>query len=179
MPLEILTGVAAGGIAGAITCARHVLKTLIQTELDPEIVEAAKQTKKERMEKKAVGRSPASVAAAATASTSASQQAKRPSTSNTNQNSRQQKQPISTSSPSTTLKRHGHVSLDTESVIKALRIIYKSEGLAGWFRGVGPRFVWTGLQSGTMLVVYQNLLKWFDNHPLIRDEDVDGLRGVH
>ena len=49
--------------------------------------------------------------------------------------------------------------LDTDSVIAGLRIIYKAEGISGWFRGVGPRFVWTSVQSGTMLVLYQYLLK--------------------
>ena len=41
-------------------------------------------------------------------------------------------------------------------------MIYQSEGLAGWFRGVGPRGVWTSIQTGTMLVTYQYLLKQFE-----------------
>lgn len=49
--------------------------------------------------------------------------------------------------------------LDTSSVLTGLRLIYQTEGMAGWFRGVGPRFVWTSVQSGTMLVLYQYLLK--------------------
>lgn len=49
--------------------------------------------------------------------------------------------------------------LDTSSVFTGLRRIYKTEGLTGCFRGVGPRFVWTSVQSGTMLVLYQYLLK--------------------
>ena len=49
--------------------------------------------------------------------------------------------------------------LGTSSVLTGLKFIYKTEGLAGWFRGVGPRFVWTSVQSGTMLVLYQYLLK--------------------
>jgi Mitochondrial carrier protein len=49
--------------------------------------------------------------------------------------------------------------LDTSSVFTGLRLIYKTEGVGGWFRGVGPRFVWTSVQSGTMLVLYQYLLK--------------------
>ena len=63
------------------------------------------------------------------------------------------------------------MSLDTESVMKALRIIYRTEGIGGWFRGVGPRGVWTSVQSGTMLVMYQTLLKWFDDHPLVDMDD--------
>lgn len=50
-------------------------------------------------------------------------------------------------------------TIDTSSVFTGLRLIYKTEGVAGWFRGVGPRFVWTSVQSGTMLVLYQYFLK--------------------
>ena len=63
------------------------------------------------------------------------------------------------------------VSLDTESVMKALKIIYRTEGVAGWFRGVGPRGVWTSVQSGTMLVMYQTLLKWFEDNPVSKSLD--------
>ncbi|KAL4792811.1 mitochondrial carrier domain-containing protein [Aspergillus venezuelensis] len=52
--------------------------------------------------------------------------------------------------------------LDTSSFFTALKLIYKTEGVAGWFRGVGPRGVWTSIQSGTMLVLYQYLLKQFE-----------------
>jgi hypothetical protein len=58
--------------------------------------------------------------------------------------------------------------LDTSSVITGLKLIYKTEGVAGWFRGVGPRFVWTSVQSGTMLVLYQYLLKQMEK---IRQKD--------
>ena len=168
LSLEIFTGFSAGGVAGVLTCPMDVVKTRIQTELDPEVVAAARQKKKEKQEKKAASKS----GKKATTGT----QMQRP-TPLPVQLPQQQRHPISTSSPSTTLKRHGHVSLDTESVMKALRIIYRTEGLAGWFRGVGPRFVWTGMQSGTMLVVYQKLLKWFELHPLF-DDGNEGLRGV-
>jgi len=50
-------------------------------------------------------------------------------------------------------------TLDTSSVLTGLKLIYQTEGVPGWFRGVGPRFVWTSVQSGTMLVLYQYLLK--------------------
>ncbi|KAI9739263.1 MAG: hypothetical protein M1834_007476 [Cirrosporium novae-zelandiae] len=50
-------------------------------------------------------------------------------------------------------------TLSTSSVFTGLKLIYQTEGIAGWFRGVGPRFVWTSVQSGTMLVLYQILLK--------------------
>lgn len=54
-------------------------------------------------------------------------------------------------------------TLDTSSILEGLRVIYKTEGLAGWFRGVGPRAVWTGVQTGTMLVMYQYLLKYMES----------------
>ena len=155
LPLEIFTGFSAGGIAGAVTCPMDVVKTRIQTELDPDVAAAAKQKRQEKKERKAAARS-----GGKTASTQRPAVPAVPIP-------QQQRHSISTSSPSTTLKRHGHVSLDTESVMKALRIIYRTEGLAGWFRGVGPRFVWTGMQSGTMLVVYQKLLRWFELHPIV------------
>jgi hypothetical protein len=53
-------------------------------------------------------------------------------------------------------------TLDTSSVMVGLKLIYKTEGIPGLFRGVGPRFVWTSVQSGTMLVMYQYLLKQFE-----------------
>jgi hypothetical protein len=56
-------------------------------------------------------------------------------------------------------------------VMKALKIIYRTEGVAGWFRGVGPRGVWTSVQSGTMLVMYQTLLKWFEDNPVSKSLD--------
>jgi hypothetical protein len=49
------------------------------------------------------------------------------------------------------------MNLDTSSLFKGLKLIYKTEGIGGWFRGVGPRFVWTSVQSGCMLVLYQSI----------------------
>lgn len=164
--LEVLTGASAGGMAGVITCPMDVVKTRIQTELDPEVVEAARQKRQERKQQKRKAAAPSNMVPPQRPSAAASSPAN------------PQRQPISTSSPSTTLKRHGQVSLDTESVIKALRIIYKTEGLAGWFRGVGPRAVWTGMQSGTMLLVYQRLLRYFELNPLVGG-DKEGVRGYH
>lgn len=160
LPLEILTGASAGGMAGVLTCPMDVVKTRIQTELDPEIIAQARGK-----------------AAAAAAGKSVSQQHPTTATSSPRPTKSSVKQPnirgqsISTSGASTALKQHGQVSLDTESVMKALKIIYRTEGVAGWFRGVGPRGVWTSVQSGTMLVMYQTLLKWFDENPISSLDD--------
>lgn len=71
----------------------------------------------------------------------------------------EQRRGISTTSPSTTPPKVGAMKLKTQSVWSGLALIYRSEGLQGWFRGVGPRAVWTSVQSSVMLVVYQSLLK--------------------
>lgn len=150
--LEIFTGASAGGMAGVITCPLDVVKTRIQTELDPEVAATAAKKRKGGS-----GTSPLPTQQnasqhrpLATTSTPASQSSR----------------PISTSGPGTSLKQHGQVALGTESVLKALRIIYQTDGVMGWFRGVGPRAVWTSVQSGTMLVLYQMLLKSFEGRPV-------------
>jgi len=83
----------------------------------------------------------------------------------------QQRRHISTSSPSTSVRKPGSVNLDTSSVITGLKLLYRTEGIAGWFRGVGPRAVWTSVQSGTMLVLYQALLRQMEVHPPFGESD--------
>ncbi|KAI4635720.1 uncharacterized protein J4E87_000675 [Alternaria ethzedia] len=151
LPLEIATAATAGGMAGVITTPLDVVKTRIQTQHNGPSPTSPPPPK-----------APLSPAAASKHSTP-SQTTKTKST---------QSRPISTSSPSTTLKAHGAATLDTSSVMTGLRIIYKTEGIAGWFRGVGPRAVWTSVQSGTMLVLYQTLLRYFEQHPLSGGGDV-------
>ncbi|KAI4927245.1 uncharacterized protein J4E92_006412 [Alternaria infectoria] len=145
LPLEIATAATAGGMAGVITTPLDVVKTRIQTQHN--------------------GPSPASPPASK-APLSPAATSKHSTPSQTTKTKSTQSRPISTSSPSTTLKAHGAATLDTSSVMTGLRIIYKTEGIAGWFRGVGPRAVWTSVQSGTMLVLYQTLLRYFEQHPL-------------
>lgn len=166
LPLEILTGASAGGMAGVLTCPMDVVKTRIQTELDPEVVAKAR------------GKSPTSSKTEGTLARTMTPPTHRKHRSTPASASPTQRRPISTSGPGTALKHHGLVPLDTESVYKALKIIYRTEGFAGWFRGVGPRGVWTSIQSGTMLVVYQKLLRWFDANPLVKVDPEDGLRGI-
>lgn len=146
-------------MAGVITCPLDVVKTRIQTQLDPALVAAANAAKS------------SSSAAAGPAQKSTQH---RP-TGQSTRTGKDAKRPISTSGPSTALRHHGSVQLETESVVAGLKVIYKHEGLAGLFRGVGPRAVWTSVQSGTMLVMYQVLLKWLDAHPLVKRGNDDGL----
>lgn len=35
---------------------------------------------------------------------------------------------------------------------------YKNQGLAGLYRGIGPRVFWTSLQSAVMFVIYEQIL---------------------
>ena len=162
LALEILTGASAGGLAGVLTCPMDVVKTRIQTELDPEVVAKARETAAS-MATKATGTS---------ASSSSTMQTKHRPAATSPSSTSTQRRAISTSGPGTALKHHGLVPLNTESVYKALQIIYRTEGFAGWFRGVGPRGVWTSIQSGTMLVAYQKLLRWFDANPLVNNVDL-------
>ncbi|CAO2653435.1 Nn.00g028460.m01.CDS01 [Neocucurbitaria sp. VM-36] len=151
LPLEIATAASAGGMAGVITTPLDVVKTRIQTQHNDVPGTSTSSAK-------------APLSPVSSSKHSTSQAPAKPSHS--------QIRPISTSSPSTTLKAHGAVMLDTSSVMTGLKIIYKTEGIAGWFRGVGPRFVWTSVQSGTMLVLYQTLLRYFEQNPLVNVDDV-------
>lgn len=148
--LEIATAASAGGAAGVITTPLDVVKTRIQTQ------QAEPTTTSKSHAKSAI--SPVS-------------SSKHSATSKATSTHISQTRPISTSSPSTTLRAHGAATLDTSSVYTGLKIIYKTEGIAGWFRGVGPRFVWTSVQSSTMLVLYQTLLRHFEQHPLVNMDE--------
>ncbi|KAH8725564.1 mitochondrial carrier protein [Phaeosphaeriaceae sp. PMI808] len=151
LPLEIATAASAGGLAGVITTPLDVVKTRIQTQHN-DIPSGSTNAPK------------ALLSPGASSKHSAPTKTKKPLPS--------QNRPISTSSPSTTLKAHGAAMLDTSSVTTGLKIIYKTEGMPGWFRGVGPRAVWTSVQSGTMLVLYQTLLRYFEQNPLVNVNDV-------
>ncbi|KAJ5992866.1 Mitochondrial carrier protein [Penicillium sp. IBT 35674x] len=139
--LEILTAATAGGMAGVITCPLDVVKTRIQTQQNPP-------------------QNPSGSSGAKHTGDHAPKESPRPhAPGSPHSSSKAHSRPISTSSPSTSVAPPGAPRLDTSSVFTGLKMIYRREGLAGWFRGVGPRGVWTSIQSGTMLVMYQYLLK--------------------
>ena len=152
MGLEVLTASSAGGIAGVITCPLDVVKTRIQTQVNPDQVAPTSTS----VHSTNLQQQPALPAAQPlpVGSVGASPN----------------KRFISTSSPGTSVPKPGSVKLDTSSVVTGLRLIYRTEGLAGCFRGVGPRFVWTSVQSGTMLVLYQMLLRQMEASSLFADE---------
>ena len=144
--LEILTATTAGGVAGVMTCPLDVVKTRIQTQLNPH--QATPFALPARSSNLSRYRS-------LTAEPIRASYLKRF---------------ISTSSPSTTVPKPGSIQLDTSSIVTGLKIIYKTEGIAGCFRGVGPRFVWTSVQSGTMLVLYQMLLQQMEAYQIFGSE---------
>lgn len=152
--LEIATASSAGGLAGVITCPLDVVKTRIQTQINPpELTSPSADVTKVQPQPVKLGLP----------------QTTRPGQTHLMETSPSRRS-ISTSSPSTTLRKPDAVTLDTSSVMTGLKLIYRTEGIVGLFRGVGPRFVWTSVQSGTMLVLYQALLRRMAVHPWLNEE---------
>jgi hypothetical protein len=149
--LELITGAAAGGLAGVITCPLDVVKTRIQTQVNGPLSSLTTKPVQGL-------RSSAPLKVPQSSTPKPVLKSEIPHAPNVLGPS-QQTRTISTSSPSTHTPRPGCINLDTSSVLTGLKLIYKTEGIAGWFRGVGPRCVWTSVQSGCMLFLYQTILK--------------------
>lgn len=128
--LELLTGAAAGGLAGTLTTPLDVIKTRIQTQNPSSIP-------------------PPSSSHTTSPSSNVHSKVKNPTTINTK----------NYTIPSTAQP----AILNTSSIFRGLFIVYKTEGIVGLFSGVGPRFVWTSVQSSIMLLLYQVALRTLDN----------------
>ncbi|BDD59208.1 hypothetical protein MPDQ_000164 [Monascus purpureus] len=148
--LEIFTAATAGGLAGVISCPLDVVKTRIQTQQNP----VASSSPSTSPSVPSIGKGEHTLGG----ENQNPRQHHNPSSTSPS-NVRTHARPISTSSPSTSVRPPGTPRLDTSSVFTGLKLLYQAEGIAGWFRGVGPRGVWTSIQSGTMLVLYQYLLR--------------------
>ncbi|CAK7274230.1 hypothetical protein SEPCBS119000_006064 [Sporothrix epigloea] len=156
LPLDFVTGAGAGGLAGAMTCPLDVVKTRLQTQVRADIpggtnVPVPGTTSSFSSNLKANNNPPDLPNKHASEASGSTKPAA--------QNQTPQKRLISTSSPSTHTPRPGAVNLETSSVFTGLKFIYQTEGIGGWFRGVGPRVVWTSIQSGCMLLLYQTILR--------------------
>ena len=152
--LELATAASAGGVAGVMTCPLDVVKTRIQTQINPPETVTPTNGDIKIHPQPAIPSRMENVSSPRTAHKSI-------------QSSRQF---LSTSSPNTSTRKPDAVKLDTSSVMTGLRLVYKTEGIMGLFRGVGPRAVWTSVQSGTMLVCYQELLKRMGASPWLNGE---------
>ena len=159
--LEIATAASAGGMAGVITCPLDVVKTRIQTQINPP--ETAPPPIKPEIRQHE----------AKTSTTRSTNRVPEASHAPQHRQASPQRRAISTSSPNTSLRKADAIKLDTSSVMTGLRLIYNTEGVVGLFRGVGPRFVWTSVQSGTMLVLYQALLRQLAVHPWLNNDGQD------
>lgn len=143
---EIATGGLAGGLAGVITCPLDVVKTRLQTQVrtsDTPPVTA------KVVESKVDGKGHGLRGFHTTA-----------------------EKPVVTSSPSTAKPAINAVGLHTNSTLKGLVMIYRGEGFRGLFSGVVPRAVWTSVQSGVMLLLYQTLLKEMAKMSRKREEEM-------
>lgn len=147
LSLEAATAASAGGLAGVMTCPLDVVKTRIQTQINPSETVTLSRGATKTYPQPAMTSRTETIGSPRTVHSPSPQASSR-------------RGLISSSSPRTSMPKPDAIKLDTSSVVTGLRLIYKTEGVIGLFRGVGPRGVWTSVQSGTMLVCYQEILKW-------------------
>lgn len=153
LPSEILTGAAAGGIAGILTTPLDVFKTRLQTQ-NPS---SSMTVNSPAIDFKSTFPNTASgiIAGASSSSSSSSPNTTLDSTGTTKSAFQKNQRKNYTIIPTTARP----AILNTSSVIKGLYIVYKTEGVRGLFSGVQPRFIWTSIQSSIMLLLYQQTLK--------------------
>ncbi|TGZ77675.1 mitochondrial carrier [Ascodesmis nigricans] len=152
VPAEIVTGAMAGMLAGVITCPLDVVKTRLQTAVRTDAAPSVAS----------LSSIPAATSPATTPAVQLQQKRGFHCTATTS---------VAPGSPDTTRPVRGAVGLQTDSVFRGLLWIYRSEGIKGCFAGVVPRGVWTSVQSGVMLLLYQTLLKSFDNAKKRKEEE--------
>ncbi len=141
--MELLTGSAAGGLAGTLTTPLDVIKTRVQTQkkVSPSSLSSIRSGG-------TLNNQPIAMSAQSIVNQPSSAISKAPNPSGI------KKYTI----PSTAQPAY----INTSSTIKGLNLIYKTEGIYGLFSGVGPRFVWTSIQSSIMLFLYQYSLTFLD-----------------
>lgn len=69
---------------------------------------------------------------------------------------------IQTQNPSNVSQGTKPLILSSNSIYRGLYAVGKTEGVVGLFSGVGPRFIWTSVQSSIMLLLYQVSLRTLD-----------------
>lgn len=130
--VDMITGSLAGGIAGAITTPLDVMKTLLQTQQ----TSSAKTPVKKKHS--TTSQAPSSTSTTNTVGSAATTTVPT-------------KAAIEAAQAQTPVKHYS-------GIIDGMVWNYKNQGMAGLFRGLGPRVFWTSLQSAIMFVVYEQVL---------------------
>ncbi|KAK9385209.1 mitochondrial carrier domain-containing protein [Lipomyces mesembrius] len=158
---ELLTGAAAGGLAGVITTPMDVIKTRIQTQLDNEMAAAAAPAIEKVRHSSSGGIKPGLTPSSSTKGSTVKFSVARIQNIHTSASTFKPATNLAPSTPPLTTAKE-IVKIKSDSMLQALRTVHKAEGMNGLFAGVGPRFVWTSVQSSIMLFAYQSILKFLD-----------------